>query len=328
MKARFGDLPVITGAASPKYQKTGTMGYNVKSIRKEFKAKGVFYSDIGMAELLKSFMPVDITEVYDPTCGDGALLSVFPDNVRKFGQELNPEQAKVAAERLVNSEIAVGNTLTEPKFIDRRFKGIVANPPFSIKWTPPENPAVNPVFAEVPVLPPPGKADYAFLLHILHCLADDGIAAVLNFPGICYRGQREGKLRKWMIEHNLIDRVIWMEGGHFVDTKIATVILVLRKNRSEDYIFMRDNEFNLERKVSINEIAENDFSLNVGNYVVRPEPEKPKASPIELEKDARQSALKRIRSEIQFSLLVAQMEGWSIEPFLDSIQEIINEFRI
>lgn len=304
------------------------MGYDIKSIREEFKAKGVFYSDTAMAELLKNFMPADITEVYDPTCGDGALLSVFPDDVRKYGQELNPEQAKVAMERLVNAEIAAGDTLADPKFIDRRFRGIVANPPFSVKWTPPECPEEDPVFAEAPVIPPPGKADYAFLLHILHCLADDGIAAVVNFPGICYRGQREGKLRQWMIERNVIDRVILMEGGHFVDTKIATVILVLRKNRTEDYIFMRDNACNLEREVSIAEIAENNFSLNVGSYIVPPEPIKPKVNPFDLESRARQSALKRLRAELNFSLMVAQIEGWSIEPFLDSIQDIINEFRI
>lgn len=304
------------------------MGYDIKSIREEFKAKGVFYSDTAMAELLKNFMPADITEVYDPTCGDGALLSVFPDDVRKYGQELNPEQAKVAMERLVNAEIAAGDTLADPKFIDRRFRGIVANPPFSVKWAPPECPEEDPVFAEAPVIPPPGKADYAFLLHILHCLADDGIAAVVNFPGICYRGQREGKLRQWMIERNVIDRVILMEGGHFVDTKIATVILVLRKNRTEDYIFMRDNACNLEREVSIAEIAENDFSLNVGSYIVPPEPIKPKVNPFDLESRARQSALKRLRAELNFSLMVAQIEGWSIEPFLDSIQDIINEFRI
>lgn len=304
------------------------MAHNLKSIRDDFKAKGVFYSDLALAELLKSFMPDDLTEVYDPTCGDGALLSVFADNVRKYGQELNPEQAKAAAERLVNSHIAVGDTLTDPKFINRRFKGIVANPPFSIKWGPPDDPKKNPVFAEAPVLPPPGKADYAFLLHILHCLTGDGIAAVINYPGICYRGQRERKLRQWMIERNLIDRVILMEGGHFVDTKIATVILVLRKNRDEDYIFIRDNALDLERKVSINEIAENDFSLNVGNYIQPPEPEKLKVCPFELENRARQSALKRIKAEIDFSLQVAQMEGWSIEPFLDAIHEIINEFRL
>lgn len=303
------------------------MGYDIKTIRKEFKAKGVFYSDIEMAELLKSFMPPDITEVYDPTCGDGGLLSVFPDDVRKYGQELNPDQARVASERLVNSEIAVGDTLTDPKFNERRFGAIVANPPFSIKWNPPADPKHDPVFADAPTLPPPSKADYAFLLHILHCLADDGVAAVLNFPGICYRGQREGVLRKWMIDQNLIDKVILIEGGHFVDTKISTVVLVLKKKRTEDFIFMRDNGLDLEREVPLSEIEDNGYTLNVGHYLSLPKPEKPPVNPLELEMKAREGALRRIKAEINFSLMVAKMEGWSIEPFLDSIHDLINEFR-
>lgn len=108
--------------------------YNIKTIRQQFKAKGVFYSDSALAELLKSFMPENINEVYDPTCGDGGLLSVFPNRVRKYGQELNPEQAEVAKSRLNNAEIAVGDTLEKPVFLNKRFRAIVANPPFSIKW--------------------------------------------------------------------------------------------------------------------------------------------------------------------------------------------------
>lgn len=296
---------------------------NLKTIRKEFRANGVFYSDNAMANLLKSLLPTDVKEVYDPTCGDGALLAVFGDEVKKFGQELDPQQAQVAADRLVNAEIAVGDTLTSPAFIDKRFKAIVANPPFSIKW----NQEDSIIFRDAPCLPPASKADYAFILHIIHCLAEDGVAAVVNFPGICYRGQREGKLRQWLVERNLIDKVILMEGGHFVDTQIATVILVLRKDKVSTTISMRDNALDLERDVEFDEIKDNDFSLNVGNYIQRPEPERPPVNPLELEMKAREHALKNIRAEIQFSLMVSKMEGWSIEPFLDSIHDLINEFR-
>jgi len=62
--------------------------YNIKSIKKEFKAKGIFYTTNELAVLMKSFVDIDTTEVYDPTCGDGALLSVFDDNIKKYGQEI------------------------------------------------------------------------------------------------------------------------------------------------------------------------------------------------------------------------------------------------
>ena len=303
------------------------MAHNIKNIRKQFRDKGVFYSDSRMAELLKSFMPEDANAVYDPTCGDGGLLAVFQDNVRKYGQELDPVQAEIASRRLVNSEIVSGDTLLNPAFIDMRFKAIVANPPFSVKWTPPADHLSDPIFRDAPCLPPPGKADYAFLLHILHCLADDGVAAVVNFPGICYRGQREGKLRQWMIESNVIDQVIQMESGFFVDTNIATVILILKKNRTGTSILMRDNVHDIQREVSLEEIKENGYSLNVSSYVQPPQPERPPIDPLALERKAQESAVKRIRAEIKFSLMVARMEGWSIEPFLDAIHDVINEFR-
>lgn len=303
------------------------MAHNIKSIREQFKANGVFYSDARMAELLKSLVSDDIEEVYDPTCGDGGLLAVFPDNVRKYGQELDPAQAAEAATRLINAEVVSGDTLTNPVFINKRFRAIVANPPFSVKWSPPADQTTNPIFRDAPCLPPPGKADFAFLLHILHCLADDGVAAVVNFPGICYRGQREGVLRKWMIERNFIETVIYMEGGYFIDTKIATVILVLKKNRKKTSIIFRDNALNLEREVEYDEIKQNDFSLSVSSYIQPPEPERPPVDILALENRARDAAIKRVRAEINFSLTVAEIEGWSIEPFLDDLHRVINEFR-
>ena len=81
-------------------------------------------------------------------------------------------------------------------------------------------------------MPPAGKADYAFLLHIIYLLADNGTAAVLNFPGIAYRKASEGKIRQYMVQQNWIDKVIHIPGDKFTDTKIATLILVLKKNRA------------------------------------------------------------------------------------------------
>lgn len=73
------------------------------------------------------------TNVYDPTCGDGALLAYANNRVKKYGQEIDPEQADTARTNLTNAEIVTGDTLENPAFIDKRFDLIVANPPFSIK---------------------------------------------------------------------------------------------------------------------------------------------------------------------------------------------------
>lgn len=205
--------------------------YNIKSIKEEFKAKGIFYTTNELALLIKSFIDIETNEVYDPTCGDGSLLSVFEDNVKKYGQEINDHQIEVAKNRLINFVGYCGDTLKDPAFNDKKFKCIVANPPFSISW---EHPVLNGIFTDdrfrlIPALPPKSKADYAFILHILHYLANDGIAVVLNFPGILYRGNSEGKIRKWIVEQNYIDKVIRIPGKTFIDTTIETALIVLER---------------------------------------------------------------------------------------------------
>lgn len=145
---------------------------NIKNIRKEFQKHGVFYSSTALAETLKRFLPEDVKEVYDPTCGAGSLLSVFGDDVRKYGQELDPGQAQIAQEQLTNAEIVVGDTLKTPAFSGRKFEAIVANPPFSLKWEPmPEDER----FKVAPAMAPKSKADFAFILHCLHYLSDTGV---------------------------------------------------------------------------------------------------------------------------------------------------------
>jgi len=98
--------------------------------------------------LIKSFVDIETDEVYDPTCGDGSLLSVFDDNVKKYGQEINDHQLKVASDRLVNFNGYCGDTLKDPAFNDKKFKCIVANPHFSIAWFGPMNNLIDSIVIE------------------------------------------------------------------------------------------------------------------------------------------------------------------------------------
>lgn len=295
------------------------MGYDVKSIRKSFAERGIFYTDSRLANILKGLITIDYDEVYDPTCGDGALLAVFPDNVRKYGQEIDPVQLAAAGERLANFHGVAGDTLVSPGFTDRKFRAIVANPPFSVKWKPDPS---DERFSEAPALAPPSKADYAFILHVLHYLAPDGQAVVLGFPGILYRGNAEGKIRRWLVERNVIARVISVEGGYFVDTKIPTVIVMLDKGkRTKDITFAELG--GRERTVPLSEIEDNDFNLSVSCYLPPEEPERPPVDAFDLEMKARNDALRRIRYEIETSVFVCELEGWSVQPFLDAIKKTV-----
>ncbi len=296
--------------------------YNLKAFRQQFKARGVFYTDTALAEYLKSQFRQEIKEVYDPTCGNGGLLCVFDDNVCKFGQEIDADQLEVAKERLPNFSGFSGDTLKEPMWRGRKFQSIIANPPFSIKWEPFEDER----FKDAPCLPPAGKADYAFILHCLHYLADDGQAVILEFPGILYRGQREGKIRQWLIEKNYIEKVIHIAGNKFADTAIATCCIVLSKSKTTTDIVFEDNEKGKARVVTFEEVKENGFVLSVSNYIIE-EVKKEIVDPIALELDARKAFLKKFRAELKFSRMVCQFEGLDFNQFLDDICAVIEDER-
>lgn len=293
---------------------------SIKNIRKEFKDNGIFYTPPELALRLKSYIDFEPDSVYDPTCGAGNLLRVFHENVKKYGQELDSEQLELID--IPNFTGYAGDTLVDDKFQKMKFDCIVANPPFSVKWNP--DGVRNDIrFKACPDLPPPSKADWAFMLHILYHLSDNGIAVVLEFPGILYRGQREGKVRKWFIEQNVIDRVVNIPGNTFEDTSIATCIIVLKKNRKTTDITFEDGE--KQEVAAIDRIVENDYCLSPSLYIPD-EIEKEEIDPAVLEKESRKLFLIRVRKELQFDKMVCEMEGISIHPFIVSIRAVLNEF--
>lgn len=299
------------------------MSYSIKSIREEFKKKGIFYTPPELVEFMYKYIPSNFKPLsaYDPTCGHGALLRKLPNDVKKYGQDLN-DIAVRACHDIPNSDIRLGDTLSEPHFIGKKFDLILANPPFSVKW---ERVHYSWIPDDIPALPPRSKADYAFILHCLHCLDDNGIAIIMNFPGVLYRGQSEGKIRKWLVDNNYIERVVMIPGGKFEDTSIATVVLVLRKNKTnQDIIFENDNE---ERTVSIQEVIDNNYVLSVSNYI-QDEVKKEIINPWELEQEARNLLLAYIDKNLLFSFESSKIMGWpGIGPLLDKISDLMDSWR-
>lgn len=303
------------------------MSYNIKSIKEEFKAKGIFYTTNELALLIKSFIDVEVNEVYDPTCGDGALLSVFNDDVKKYGQELNDHQLEAAKNKLVNFEGCCEDTLKKPAFFDRKFKCIVANPPFSIAWEPP---ILNGMFTDdrfrlSPALPPKGRADYAFILHILHYLADDGVAVVLNFPGILYRGNSEGQIRRWIVDNNWIEKIIRIPGKQFVDTTIETALIVFKKNKTTTDIEFIDIEKDKKYIATLEEVKGNNYTLSVSNFV-QDDVVVVKYDPIELQDNTRNKMIENLKRGILFDKAVCDLEGLEQETFLDELIQTIKKF--
>ena len=297
--------------------------HSINGVRAQFKATGKFHTPPELAAFLHDLIPPGARDVYDPTCGAGNLLAVFPDTTPKYGQDID-KAALEDATLLPSFHGHHGDVLTDPAWMDRKFHAIVANTPFSIPWTP----VWDERWFNVPTMPTKGRADWAFLIHIIYMLADDGTAAVLQFPGVLYRGGREKQLREWLVTENLLDRVIAIPGDTFTDTTISTACFVLKKNRAEGApITFEDREHSISREVTATEIQANDYTLSVSTYVQPPEPAREPIDPWELEQLARRNAVRRLRAELGFSRMVANLEGWPYTPFLDDLSAVIEEER-
>lgn len=158
-----------------------------------------------------------------------------------------------------NFDIAHGDVLTDPAhWDDEPFEAIVSNPPYSIKWDGDANPLLinDPRFAPAGVLAPKSKADLAFTMHMLSWLAVDGTAAIVQFPGVLYRGGAEQKIRKYLIDNNYLEAVIQLPPDLFFGTTIATCIIVLKKSKRDNKTLFIDGSAQFVRSGTKNKLME------------------------------------------------------------------------
>lgn len=239
------------------------------------KSGGEYYTPQEVSELLARITVVgktSVNKVYDPAAGSGSLLLKFAkilgeDGVRNgyYGQEINLTTYNLARINMflhnVNYEkfdIALGDTLTDPKhWNDEPFEAIVSNPPYSIKWEGDSNPLLidDPRFSPAGVLAPKSKADLAFTMHILSWLATNGTAAIVEFPGVLYRGGAEKKIRKYLIDNNYVDAVIQLPPDLFFGTTIATCIIVLKKSKDDNSVLFIDASAEFQRSGNKNKLT-------------------------------------------------------------------------
>jgi type I restriction enzyme M protein len=240
------------------------------------KSGGEFFTPQEVSELLARITVVGktaVNKVYDPACGSGSLLLMFAkvlgkENVRKgfYGQEINLTTYNLARINMflhdVNYEkfdLSHGDTLLDPAhWDDEPFEAIVSNPPYSINWDGDNNPLLinDPRYAPAGVLAPKSKADLAFTMHILSWLAVNGTAAIVEFPGVLYRGGAEAKIRKYLIDNNYIDSVIQLPPDLFFGTSIATCIIVLKKSKTDNKILFINASAEFTRGGNKNKLAE------------------------------------------------------------------------
>jgi type I restriction enzyme M protein len=273
----IGDLPLgsVAGASidlfGDAYEYLMTMYASTAG-----KSGGEFFTPQEVSELLARITvagKTSVNKVYDPACGSGSLLLKFakvlgPGKVRLgfFGQEVNLTTYNLCRINMFlhdigyeKFDIAHGDTLTDPAHMDDEpFEAIVSNPPYSIKWAGDSNPVLinDPRFAPAGVLAPKSKADLAFTMHILSWLATDGTAAIVEFPGVLYRGGAEQKIRGYLIENNYIDAVIQLPPDLFFGTTIATCVIVLKKNKRDNKTLFIDASAEFVRSGNKNKLTE------------------------------------------------------------------------
>lgn len=217
------------------------------------KSGGEFFTPQCVSKLIAQLAmhkQITVNKIYDPACGSGSLLlqakKHFDSHIIEegfFGQEINHTTYNLARMNMflhnVNYDkfnIALGDTLTKPHFIDDKpFDAIVSNPPYSIKWIGSDDPTLinDDRYAPAGVLAPKSKADFAFVLHTLSFLSGKGRAAIVCFPGLFYRGGAEQQIRKYLVDNNFVETVISLAPNLFYGTTIAVNILVLSKHKPD-----------------------------------------------------------------------------------------------
>lgn len=283
---------------------------------------------------MRAQLPEYVAEVYDPTCGDGALLRIFGDEVRKYGIEIDGAEAE-KARSIPNSTIFAGDTLATDYFQNMQFDTIIANPPFGIPWAhptqqPDETKAkhASEIFDNYPTYAPANCADWAFIAHILHKLSDNGTAVCLMSLGALYRGRAEAKIREDMVNRGVFKRIELIRDAQFEDTSIPVAMLTMRKHGKDDKsILFVDGE--VERRVEYSEIKKNGFNLSVNRYVSA-EKQEDKWRDFDTyahEEMIRAMVCEHLDKSITTSKMLCRIDPClnPIDDFLDSLQAVINK---
>lgn len=266
------------------------------------KKAGEFYTPHEVSLLMSEIVAYHLKDreeikIYDPTSGSGSLLINIGqcaarymgngNNIKYYAQELKENTYNLTRMNLVMRGILPDNIVTrngdtleedwpyfeendpvntyDPLFVD----AVVSNPPYSQAWNPNDK-ENNPRFSDYG-LAPKGKADYAFLLHDLYHIRNDGIVTIVLPHGVLFRGGEEGAIRKNLIEHNNIDAIIGLPANIFFGTGIPTIIMVLRKNKKDSDVLIIDASKGFEKDGKNNKLRACDIKRIVDAYVARPE---------------------------------------------------------
>jgi type I restriction enzyme M protein len=261
------------------------------------KKAGEFYTPQEVSTVLARIVTTGkkrLKNVYDPTCGSGSLLLRVKREVLDpagagqavgmmiYGQEMNPTTFNLCRMNMIMHDVHYRqfdvrneDTLERPQHLEHRFEAIVANPPFSAHWKAGPTKSTDDRFSAPGKLAPQTKADFAFLLHMLHHLDEGGTLACVLPHGVLFRGAAEAHIREYLIRDlNVLDAVIGLPAQIFYGTGIPTSIVVLKKGRKRDDILFIDASQHYEKVKTQNKLRAEDVDRIVNTYRERSEQEK------------------------------------------------------
>ncbi len=287
------------------------------------KKGGEFYTPREVERIIVSILkPHQKDHIYDPTVGSGGFLLEAYDYLNKkagekiaktlylYGQELNLSTFAIARinmflHGLDSADIRRGDTLANPQFLNQQgglqtFDIVVANPPSSIKDWEFDQFKTKYGRTEGYDMPPNKNADYAFVLHILKSMNQNGRAGVVLPHGVLFRGGSEGRIREQILKNDLLEAVIALPAKLFYGTGIPAAVLIFNRNKQESHknkvlIIDAEKDFlegknqnslrpqdiskivkafdgyadiqNYARVVDLKELEENEYNLNVRRYI-------------------------------------------------------------
>lgn len=284
------------------------------------KKAGEFYTPRSVVNLLGLILdPQEGESIYDPACGTGGMLLECVNHLKRidkdyrtlklFGQEKNLTSSSIARMNMFlhgieDFKIAREDTLLNPVFFDydqlKKFDCVIANPPFSLKDWGADFWLNDPYGRNIAGVPPKGNGDMAWVQHMVSSLNDTGRMTVVLPHGVLFRKAAEQKIRKAIIEMDLLEAVIGLGSNIFYGTQLAVCVLVFKKNKEEHkknkilfidasdqvrvgraqnfldeqhvqqiFTWYTDNQNieNYTKVVDIKEVEENDYNLNIPLYI-------------------------------------------------------------
>ena len=281
------------------------------------KKAGEFYTPQAVSKILTKIAIAGQEDkkglsVYDPCMGSGSLLlnakkyAAEPAYIKYYGQELMTSTFNLARMNMFlhgivpeNQNLRNGDTLDGdwPTDEETDFNMVLMNPPYSAKWSAAQGFLQDERFSDYGVLAPKSKADYAFLLHGLYHLKNNGTMAIVLPHGVLFRGASEGTIREKLLRSGNIYAVIGLPSNLFYNTSIPTCIVVLKKHREgrdvlfidasqmfekgkkqnamtdahiDEVIELYNNRKTVDKKTylaSFEDVEKNDFNLNIPRYV-------------------------------------------------------------